>query len=133
MITATPPGGSPATPRAEEADDSMVLAFFDMALSSQKDLPAGERASCVAIADNPGHHDPEAHIFKVLRKRYPGVRLASRCGKSDAILSVGPFWRDGRRILGAAGVESMVGRCTFEAVPLAPGLWRLIGQPCLQE
>lgn len=124
---------APGKPRTEEADDSMVLAFFEAVLAPQKGLPVADRAACLAIGNNPGHHDPEEHIFKVLRKHYAWVHLVSRCDKRAAVLSVGPFWRKGKHIFGFAGVESTVGRCVYEATPLAPGLWRLEGQPCLLE
>ena len=123
----------PGKPRTEEADDSMVLAFFEAVLAPQKRLPAQERAGCIAIGDNPGHHDPEGHIFKTLRKRYHWVQLASRCDKRSPILSVGPFSRKADRIRGFAGVESTTGRCIYEARPLAPGLWKLEGLPCILE
>jgi len=120
-------------PRTEEADDSMVLAFFDAVLAPEKKMPTAQREGCVAIRDGSGRHDPESHVLKVLRKRYPWVQPASRCDKKAPVLSVGPFWRNGARIFGLAGVEEVIGRCSFEAVSVAPRLWRVEPQPCLLE
>jgi hypothetical protein len=119
--------------RTEEADDAMVLAFFDTLLAPQRALAERERVGCLAIGDNPGHHDPERHILKTLRKRYPWTRAASTCDRASAVLSVGPFRREGNAIVGWAGEESSAGRCLYRATQVAVGLWRLEPLPCVLE
>jgi hypothetical protein len=109
---------------SDEINESLARAWFDFVLAPQSSTPDKGRLTCVAIGDKHGHHDPAKGMIETLQKRYPWILPASACPPNKPIMAVGPWWYRGKRLLGFAGIETSMGRCTVEAIAVGSGAWR---------
>jgi hypothetical protein len=112
---------------------SQVVAVFRGELRRLEGYPK-EPGVCLGMSNGTGYLDPDPQVVKDLSKRFPSIAAASRCPPSGhRVIVVGPFFREGGRLLAQGGEWSIVGRCTYTLARRLLGGWSAKQQPCPLE